>query len=102
MELLHLMKELMGIALEDTSKDTPLKFYLGKAELMIKEYCRVATVPKEYEAVVVEYGIYLFKNKSNLGIVRKTEGEQSATFELGIPEHIKGSLPLPAIKVGTY
>ena len=102
MELLVLMKELLGIAPDDMSKDTPLKFYLGKAELMIKEYCRVAVIPKEYEAIVVEYGIYLFKNKSNLGLVRKSEGEQSATFELGMPEYIKCSLPLPIIKVGAY
>jgi hypothetical protein len=44
--------------------------------------------------------VYLYKNRDSAGIIKRSEGEKSVTYEEGIPEFIRLSLPLPRIKVG--
>ncbi|MFK4439968.1 phage head-tail connector protein [Paenibacillus sp. RC21] len=98
---LNLLKRLLGIEPTDISKDDILIHYLNKARSNILGYCNVATLPMEYDDVMVDYAVYLYKNRESVGLVIKQEGERSATYETGIPASIQLALPLPKIKVGT-
>ncbi len=102
MESLTLMKELLGVPVEDTSKDNILNHYLNRSRQIILAYCNVSEIPLKYNEVIVEFAIYLYKNRNNIGMTNKREGERSANFEVGIPENIRLALPLPKIKVGGY
>ncbi|WP_425446670.1 phage head-tail connector protein [Dethiothermospora halolimnae] len=102
MDNLILMKELLGIDTEDTSKDSILNHFLNKARNIILTYCNVDELSSDYDGVVVDFAVYLYKNKNNTGVMKKIEGERSVTFEIGLPENIRLALPLPKIKVGGY
>lgn len=99
-EQLQLMKELIGIAETDTSKDTVLNHNLQKARDIILGYCNIEELPSQYDSVLVDYAIYLYKHRDSMGMLRKSEGERSVNYEEGIPHEIKLALPLPKIKVG--
>ncbi|KJD42330.1 phage head-tail connector protein [Paenibacillus terrae] len=96
-----LLKRLLAIEPTDISKDDILIHYLNKARGNILGYCNVANLPVEYDDVMVDYAMYLYKNRDSTGLINKQEGERSVTYELGIPESIRLALPLPKIKVGT-
>ncbi|MGG4213875.1 phage head-tail connector protein [Paenibacillus sp. FSL L8-0638] len=98
---LILLKRFLGIELIDISKDDILIHYLNKARGNILGYCNVVTLPVEYDDVMVDYAVYLFKNRDSVGLIDKQEGERSATYETGIPTSIRLALPSPKIKVGT-
>ncbi|MFK4439662.1 phage head-tail connector protein [Paenibacillus sp. RC21] len=98
---LNLMKQFLGMEPTDISKDDILIHYFNKARSNIFGYCNVATLPVEYEDVMVDYAVYLYKNRDSVGLITKQEGERSATYETGIPTSIRLALPLPKIKVGT-
>ncbi|MBE0341885.1 DNA-packaging protein [Paenibacillus sp. 28ISP30-2] len=100
-ELMDLMKRLLSMEPIDTSKDDILMHYLNKAKGNILSYCNVPTLPVEYDDVMVDYSVYLYKNRDSVGLITKQEGERSATYETGIPTSIRLALPLPKIKVGT-
>ncbi|MDP9675775.1 hypothetical protein J2W97_001770 [Paenibacillus jamilae] len=100
-ELMDLMKRLLGMEPTDISKDDIMIHYLNKARSNIFGYCNVVTLPVEYDEVMVDYAVYLYKNRDSVGLTNKQEGERSATYESGIPESIRPALPLPKIKVGT-
>jgi hypothetical protein len=99
-EQLDLLKRLLGVDLTDVSKDDILTHFLNKARSNILGYCNVDTLPVEYDETVVDYAVYLYKNKDSVGLMQKQEGERSASYEPGIPQSIRLSLPLPRIKVG--
>jgi hypothetical protein len=99
-EQLVLMKRLLGMELTDISKDDILTHFLNKARSNILGYCNVETLPIGYDDVVVDYAVYLYKNKDSVGLMQKQEGERSASYEPGIPQSIRLALPLPRIKVG--
>jgi len=94
------MKELLGIDLTDNSKDSILNHFLNKAREIILGYCNVTELSDAYEGTIVDFAVYLYKNRDSAGIIKRTEGEKSVTYEEGIPEFIRLSLPLPRIKVG--
>ncbi|KJD38599.1 DNA-packaging protein [Paenibacillus polymyxa] len=98
---LILLKRLLGMEPTDISKDDILIHYLNKARSNIYGYCNVSTLPVEYDDVMVDYAVYLYKNRDSVGLIDKQEGERSATYETGIPTSIRLALPLPKIKVGT-
>ncbi|WP_068505367.1 phage head-tail connector protein [Paenibacillus kribbensis] len=98
---LILLKRLLGMEPTDISKDDILPHYLNKARSNIYGYCNVATLPVEYNDVIVDYAVYLYKNRDSVGLTNKQEGERSASYETGIPASIRLALPLPKIKVGT-
>ncbi|URJ58993.1 phage head-tail connector protein [Paenibacillus polymyxa] len=98
---LILLKRLLGMEPTDISKDDILIHYLNKAKGNILGYCNVATLPAEYDDVIVDYAVYLYKNRDSVGLTTKQEGERSASYETGIPASIRLALPLPKIKVGT-
>jgi hypothetical protein len=97
---LGLFKKLVGIDLTDVSKDDILNHYLNKAKSNITGYCNIDILPSVYDEVVVDYAVYLYKNKDSVGLMQKQEGERSASYEPGIPQSIRLALPLPRIKVG--
>ncbi|MBE0341090.1 DNA-packaging protein [Paenibacillus sp. 28ISP30-2] len=98
---LILLKRLLGMEPTDISKDDILIHYLNKARSNIFGYCNVSALPVEYDHVMVDYAVYLYKNRDSVGFINKQEGERSATYETGIPASIRLALPLPKIKVGT-
>ncbi|MGG1644356.1 phage head-tail connector protein [Paenibacillus sp. NRS-1782] len=100
-ELMDLMKRLLSMEPTDISKDDILIHYLNKAKGNILGYCNVNVLPTEYDDVMVDYAVYLYKNRDSVGLINKQEGERSATYESGIPASIRLALPLPKIKVGT-
>lgn len=100
-ESLQLIKELLGIDETDASKDSVLNHYLQKAREIILGYCQITELPIQYDSVVVDYSVYLYKNRDSIGLLRKTEGERSVIYAEGIPQEIKLALPLPRIRVGT-
>lgn len=102
MDNISLMKELLGIDLGDTSKDSILNHFLVKSRNIILAYCNVIELSNEYDDAIVDFAVYLYKNRNNTGVIKKSEGEKSVTFEIGIPENIRLALPLPKIKVGGY
>lgn len=97
---LDLLKRLLGVALTDVSKDDIFNHYLKKAKSNILGYCNIVDLPVAYDDVVVDYAVYLYKNKDSEGLSQKREGERGATYESGIPQSIRLALPLPKIKVG--
>jgi hypothetical protein len=99
-EQLDLLKRLLGVEVMDVSKDDILTHFLNKARSNILGYCNVDALPLEYDDPVVDYAVYLYKNKDSVGLMQKQEGERSASYEPGIPQSIRLALPLPRIKVG--
>jgi hypothetical protein len=99
-EQLDLLKRLLGVEVTDVSKDVIFTHFLNKARSNILGYCNVVALPLEYDDTVVDYAMYLFKNKDSVGLTDKQEGERSASYEPGIPQSTRLALPLPKIKVG--
>lgn len=99
-EQLNLMKELLGIEFWDSTKETILTHFLTKSRDNILGYCNITDLPTEYDYIVVDYAVVLYRNRDSAGVTRKSEGERSITYEEGIPQSIRLALPLPKIKVG--
>jgi hypothetical protein len=102
MDSLLLMKQLLEMDDGDTSKDSILNHFLRKSRQIILSYCNVTELSEKYDGTIVDFAIYLYKNRNDTGVIKKTEGERSVSFEIGIPENIRLALPLPKIKVGGY
>lgn len=100
--MLDLMKLLLGIDSTDTTKDSILNHYLNKARNIILGYCNMDSLDIKYDETVTDYAICLYKNKDLEGLESKSEGDRSVKLQVGIPENIKKTLPLPKIKVGGY
>lgn len=98
MDILTLIKNLLGIAIEDTSKDTILNFYITKSQNAIKKSCRIDDLTG-LDNQTVELAIYYYQNKDMVGIKQATQGSRSQTLTDGIPQSIKDTLPLPYIKL---
>jgi hypothetical protein len=105
--MLELMKQLLGINLADTSKDTILNFYITKAKQSIITYKNKAYTDESFEAEFsnqcVELAIYYYRNKDNIGYSSMAQGGRNVSKETNpIPNEIKLSLGLPYIStVGT-
>lgn len=102
MDSLVLIKELLGMDAEDTSKDGILNHFVGKARNIVLAYCNTSELPQQYDSTIIDFAVYLYKNRNETGVIKKVEGERSITFEIGIPENIRLALPTPKIKVGGY
>lgn len=100
--MLETMKMLLGIDINDTSKDNILNHYLNKTIIIILGYCNIDALDTKYNDIASDYAVYLYKNKDLEGLESKTEGDKSVKIKDGIPENIKKALPLPKIKVGGY
>lgn len=100
-EQLVLLKLLLNIEATDQSKDDIFYHFLKKARSTILGYCNIDQLPSIYEEVVVDFAVYLYKNRDSDGLSQRREGDRSVTYESGIPENIRLALPVPKIKVGT-
>lgn len=99
--MLEVLKILLGIVIEDTSKDTILQYYLQQARLMAEEYCNITELPERYDSTVVNLAYYLYCNQDVIGYSQKVEGERSISLiSNGIPDYIKDALPKPKIMIG--
>lgn len=94
------MKVLLEMDVTDGTKDEPLLHYYERARNSIFQYCNVSELPVQYEDVMTDYAIYLYKNRHSEGMNQVRQGERSVTYESGIPLSIRSALPLPKIKVG--
>ena len=98
--LLALVKQLLGIASDDTSKDTLLNHFIGQARLAACTYCNVDALPETYDGTIADLAVYLYQNRDSVGVVTKRQGERTVTYEEGnIPNHILSALPLPRVRV---
>jgi hypothetical protein len=97
--MLELVKLLIGIDITDNSKDNIIDHYINQANNMALFYCNVSAL-SGYDDSIADLAVYLYKNKDSVGYKQRSEGEKSGTFETGIPESIKASLPTPKITVG--
>ncbi len=95
--MLDIMKQLLGI--EGSDKDFVLQHYLSKSENIIKGYCGIDDILEQYECTIIDYAIYLYRNRDAEGITSQSQGSRSATFTHDIPETIKTALPKPRVKV---
>ena len=97
--MLELMKLLLGISTTDISLDTLLNHFIDKSNTILTGYCNVDILPENYNNVIAQYAVYLYKNRDSEGLTQKTEGEKSVVYEGAIPASIKLQLPLPRVKV---
>ena len=97
--MLELMKLLIGSKAEDTSLDILLNIFITRASAILTGYCNVDILPANYDSVVAQYAVYLYKNRDAEGLLKKTEGEKSVIYEGAIPYSIKLQIPLPRIRV---
>ena len=61
--MIELMKQLLNIDLADRSKDIILQHFIEKAELNIKGYSCIKLIPEYLNGVVVDYAVFLYKNR---------------------------------------
>lgn len=90
---LEKLKKLLGIPLEDNSKDFLLEFTLEDTEQIIKDYCHIKEVPEELNNTVLRMAIDLYRNKnlgeedSSLGSISSiTEGDTSISYRSSATE----------------
>jgi len=103
--MLDLMKELLSMALVDTSKDTILNFYLLKSKQAIIKYKGIAYTDEAFELEFsnqsVELAIYYYKNRDNVGLSSISQGGRSLSKESKlIPTAIMSTLGLPYVRGG--
>ncbi len=92
-EKLNKLKELLGIELIDTSKDTILEFALEDVENIVKDHCNITEIPEGLNTTVIRMAMELYRNEnlgdesSPLGSVSSiSEGETSTSFRSSASE----------------
>lgn len=80
MTQLEKLKKLLGIPLEDDSKDFLLEFTLEKTEDTIKNYCNIKEIPEELNNTVLSMAVDLYRNE-NLGFEESPLGSVSSISE---------------------
>jgi hypothetical protein len=99
--MFEVLKILLGLATDDTSKDALLQYYLQQARIMAEEFCNISELPERYDSTIINLAFYLYRNQDVLGYSQKTEGERSISLNSsGIPDYIKEALPKPKIMIG--
>ena len=96
--MLETIKSLIGMTTDD--KNFILQHYIKKAEGIIKGYCGISEIPEQYETAVIDYAIYLYKNRNEEGIQSVTQGSRAVSYTDSIPGSIRLALPKPKVKVG--
>lgn len=98
MELNELKKHL-GIKIEDTAKDTTLKFIISDVEETITNYCNLKEVPKGLTNTSYRMAVDLYRNEnlgheeSALGSVSSISvGDTSTSFKQSVDDNFKDSI----------
>jgi len=90
---LNKLKELLGIEVIDTSKDTILEFALEDVENIVKDHCNITEIPEGLNTTVIRMAMDLYRNE-NLGdesialgsISSISEGDTSTSFRSSASE----------------
>lgn len=98
------IKTLLIALLEDGNVNVPsdiiLDNYIEKAKNAIKKHS-VLSEDDYTKATLInqtaELAMYYCRNQKTVGMKNKSEGIKSFSFEAGIPQSIKDTLPLPCI-----
>ncbi|RXI46270.1 hypothetical protein DP145_06750 [Clostridium tetani] len=90
---LEKLKKLLGMPLEDNSKDFLLEFALEDVEQIVKNYCHIKEVPEELNTTVLKMAIDMYRNEnlgeeeSSLGSISSiTEGDTSISYRSNAAE----------------
>lgn len=93
MTQLEKLKKLLGMALEDDSKDFLLEFSLEDVEQIVKDYCHIKEIPKELNTTVLKMAIDMYRNENlgeeenSLGSISSiTEGDTSVSYRSAASE----------------
>lgn len=93
MTQLEKLKKILGMSLEDNSKDFLLEFTLEDIEQIVKDYCHIKDIPKELNTTVLKMAIDLYRNEnlgeeeSSLGSISSiTEGDTSISYRSAASE----------------
>jgi len=99
-DTLSLLKQLLGIDINDTSQDSVYGFYITKSKNAIMKYSLLNEddyIKASLDNQTIELAMYFYQNKKQIGLKNSSEGNKSKSFEEGIPSSIKITLPKPAI-----
>lgn len=90
---LEKLKKLLGIPLEDNSKDFLLEFALEDVEEIIKDYCHIKGIPEALNNTVLKMSMDLYRNENlgeegnSLGSISSiTEGDTSVSYRSSVAE----------------
>lgn len=93
MTQLEKLKKLLGMTLEDDSKDFLLEFALEDVEQIVKGYCNIKEVPKELNNTILKMSMDLYRNEnlgeeeSSLGSISSiTEGDTTVSYRSAASE----------------
>jgi hypothetical protein len=98
MTQLKKLKKLLGIPLDNDSKDFLLEFTLDDIEQIIKNYCNIKEVPKELNNTVLRMAVDLYRienfgNEEEGKAVKSIQvGDTTTTFETKTSEDISKQL----------
>ena len=96
---LKTLKEYLGIAVEDTSKDIALTFIISDVEETIKNYCNIKEVPDGLLNTSYRMAIDLYRNE-NLGHEESAQGsissisigDTSTSFKQSVDDNFKNTV----------
>ncbi|NFA59464.1 phage head-tail connector protein [Clostridium sporogenes] len=80
MTQLEKLKKLLGISLDDDSKDFSLQFAIEDVEQTIRDYCHIKEIPEELNNTVLKMSMELYRNE-NLGEEESSLGSISSINE---------------------
>lgn len=90
---LEKLKKLLGISLDDNSKDILLEFTLDDIEQIVKDYCHITEIPQGLINTIYRMAIDLYRSEnlgeedSSLGSISSiTEGDTSISYRSSIAE----------------
>ncbi|KIN80782.1 MULTISPECIES: phage head-tail connector protein [Clostridium] len=77
---LEKLKKLLGISLDDDSKDFSLQFAIEDAKQTIRDYCHIKEIPEELNNTILRMSIDIYRN-DNLGEEENPLGSISSISE---------------------
>ncbi|NFA98021.1 hypothetical protein EXM52_13230 [Clostridium botulinum] len=80
MAQLEKLKKLLGISLDDDSKDFSLEFAIEDAEEIIRGYCHIKEIPEPLNNTILRMAIDIYRNE-NLGKEESSLGSISSISE---------------------
>ena len=96
---LNELKKYLGIKIEDTAKDTTLKFIISDVEETITNYCNIEKVPTGLLNTSYRMAVDLYRNE-NLGheetalgsVSSISVGDTSTSFKQSVDDNFKDSI----------
>ncbi|WP_346930276.1 phage head-tail connector protein [Clostridium sp.] len=84
MTQLEKLKKLLGISLDDDSKDFSLEFISENVQETVKNYCNITEIPKELETFIQAKVVSIFRYESNeyKGVKSISEGDTKIDFAI--------------------